>query len=283
MTVRLQQFSDEYATAVVELVHGILRDEFGFSGAAAEQTDLSDIRQHYGRGANNFWIAVDESGLVGTTGFVDLGRKQGLLRKMFVRSDCRGSGVAGLLLDNALKWATARGFVEIYLGTNSKFHAAQRFYTKHGFGMTFNTAECQTPDTVRVVCKVVHTAGHSEQYQIDMPADGKGAKGGDVMTKTHATGSGTSYGMRYLLKMIWNVATAERDDDGNAAGGHPEPQAPAGFETWWDDLQTVAEDGLPALKAAWDQSDQKFKSYLTKQNLRGWEVLKSRAAKVVKS
>ena len=133
VTVRLQQFSDEYATAVVELVHGILRDEFGFSGAAAEQTDLSDIRQHYGRGANNFWIAVDESGLVGTTGFVDLGRKQGLLRKMFVRSDCRGSGVAGLLLDNALKWATARGFVEIYLGTNSKFHAAQRFYTKHGF------------------------------------------------------------------------------------------------------------------------------------------------------
>ena len=51
-----------------------------------------------------------------------------------------------------------------------------------------------------------------------MPADGKGAKGGDVMTKTHATGSATSYGMRYLLKMIFNVAVGtEKDDDGNAA------------------------------------------------------------------
>lgn len=133
MTVRLEQFSDAYATAVVELVHGILRDEFGFSEASAEQPDLSDIGQHYGRGASNFWVAVEESRLVGTTGFVDLGGKQGLLRKMFVRSDFRGSGVARLLLRNAMKWAMEHGFVELYLGTNSKFHAAQRFYTKHGF------------------------------------------------------------------------------------------------------------------------------------------------------
>jgi hypothetical protein len=50
-----------------------------------------------------------------------------------------------------------------------------------------------------------------------MPADGKGAKGGDVMTKTHATGSAIQYGMRYLLKMIFNIAVGD-DDDGNAAG-----------------------------------------------------------------
>lgn len=145
MTVRPEQFSDEYATAVVELVHGILRDEFGFSGAAAEQPDLSDVRQHYGRGTSNFWIAVDENRLVGTTGFVDLGCKQGLLRKMFVRADSRGSGVALLLLDNAMKWARDHDFLEIYLGTNSKFHAAQRFYAKHGF---VPVSPGSLPDTV---------------------------------------------------------------------------------------------------------------------------------------
>jgi hypothetical protein len=37
------------------------------------------------------------------------------------------------------------------------------------------------------------------------------------MTKTHATGSAVSYGMRYLLKMIFNIAVSDRDDDGNAA------------------------------------------------------------------
>jgi hypothetical protein len=48
-----------------------------------------------------------------------------------------------------------------------------------------------------------------------MPSDGKGAKGGDVMTKTHATGAASQYGMRYLLKMIFNVAIGEDDNDGN--------------------------------------------------------------------
>lgn len=35
------------------------------------------------------------------------------------------------------------------------------------------------------------------------------------MTKTHAVGAGLSYGMRYLLKMIFNVAIGEDDRDGN--------------------------------------------------------------------
>lgn len=68
---------------------------------------------------------------------------------------------------------------------------------------------------VRVLCYVAHAQGHSRTYHIDMPADGKGAKGGDVMTKTHAVGAGASYGMRYLLKMIFNVAVGEDDADGN--------------------------------------------------------------------
>lgn len=88
-------------------------------------------------------------------------------------------------------------------------------YTKHGFSLSFGTAESPIPEYVRVLCTVAHSAGASRPYQIDMPADGKGAKGGDVMTKTHATGAATSYGMRYLLKMIFNVAIGEDDTDGN--------------------------------------------------------------------
>jgi hypothetical protein len=45
------------------------------------------------------------------------------------------------------------------------------------------------------------------------------------MTKTHAMGSGVSYGMRYLLRMIFNLAI-DYDDDGNAAGGRAKPERP---------------------------------------------------------
>jgi hypothetical protein len=88
-------------------------------------------------------------------------------------------------------------------------------YTKHGFSLSFDTAEGAPEGCIRVVCFVA-VGGHSRTYHIDMPADGKGAKGGDVMTKTHATGAGVTYGRRYLLGMIFNMVIGE-DNDGNDA------------------------------------------------------------------
>lgn len=96
--------------------------------------------------------------------------------------------------------------------------ALRPIYTKEGFAISFDTGETQVADAVRVLAYVTHKAGFTRQYHADIDASGKGARGGDVMTKTHATGSAMSYGMRYLLKLIFNVAVGEDDDDGNAAG-----------------------------------------------------------------
>jgi len=95
--------------------------------------------------------------------------------------------------------------------------ALRPVYTKHGFALSFDTGESKVESCILVTCRVSHVGGHGRTHSIDMPADGKGAKGGDVMTKTHATGSAVSYGMRYLLKMIFNIAVG--DDDGNSASG----------------------------------------------------------------
>jgi hypothetical protein len=95
--------------------------------------------------------------------------------------------------------------------------ALRPIYTKYGFVLSFDTPPGAPEGMQRIVCHVSKGA-HTRPYSIDMPADGKGAKGGDVMTRTHATGSAVSYGMRYLLRMIFNIAIGEADDDGNAAG-----------------------------------------------------------------
>lgn len=96
--------------------------------------------------------------------------------------------------------------------------AMRPIYTKHGFALSFDTAPDSPADWVRMICYVSHRDGFTRKYQADMPSDGKGAKGGDVMTKTHAVGSGMSYGMRYLLKLIFNISVGP-DDDGNASSG----------------------------------------------------------------
>jgi hypothetical protein len=90
-------------------------------------------------------------------------------------------------------------------------------YSKHGLAPSFNTEPTGDPNTMRVVCMLGHRDGHTRRYQIDMPIDTKGARGGDVMTRTHATGSALSYAKRYLLVAAFNLAIDD-DDDGNAAG-----------------------------------------------------------------
>jgi hypothetical protein len=94
-------------------------------------------------------------------------------------------------------------------------------YTRHGFSISFDTDDSPKPEHIRVLAYVAR-GGFTRTYKVDMPADGKGAKGGDVMTKTHATGAGMQYGMRYLLKGIFNIAIGDEDKDGNAPDGMPE-------------------------------------------------------------
>jgi hypothetical protein len=95
--------------------------------------------------------------------------------------------------------------------------AIRPIYSRHGFSLSFGTGDTKLENHVRVVCTVA-AHGHREYPFLDMPADGKGARGNDVMTKTHATGAAITYGKRYLLGMIFNLAVT-RDDDGNGAGG----------------------------------------------------------------
>lgn len=94
--------------------------------------------------------------------------------------------------------------------------AIRPIYSAEGLGLSFDTEDSPKAEHVRIVCYVTR-GRYTRKYKIDMPADGKGAKGGDVMTKTHAAGSAATYGQRYLLKMIFNIAIGD-DDDGNAAG-----------------------------------------------------------------
>ena len=99
--------------------------------------------------------------------------------------------------------------------------AVRPIYTRHGFSLTFDTGESE-PSSVLVKCRVSRGSYH-RTYSILMPADGKGPKGNDVMTKTHAAGSAVTYGRRYLLGMIFNIAVGQDDDDGNGAAGKGSP------------------------------------------------------------
>ena len=131
-----------------------------------------------------------------------------------------------------------------YASYNQLDKALRPIYTKHGFSLSFDTSESSKESHVRVLCHVSHGDGHTRTYQADMPADGKGAKGNDVMTKTHASGAAMTYGMRYLLKLIFNVAIGEQDTDGNMPDPVVNEEQAANLQSLIDE---VGEEGKKAL------------------------------------
>ncbi len=114
-----------------------------------------------------------------------------------------------------------------------------------------------------------------------MPADGKGAKGGDVMTKTHAVGAAKSYGKRYLLKDIFNIAIGEEDTDGNVPKADL-PKPPEGYDSWKADMNALADEGTEALQAAWKKSSG-MRGYAATFDAAWWATTKNKAAKAEKS
>jgi hypothetical protein len=58
-----------------------------------------------------------------------------------------------------------------------------------------------------------------------------------------------------------------------------QPQAPAGYGEWLTDLSAVVDNGIDALKAAWQQSPIAFRQFITSTNAGGWEGMKAAAQK----
>lgn len=142
---------------------------------------------------------------------------------------------------------------------------------RHGFAISHETG---WPDksTVEVIGILTHRLGHEKRSRFLSSADTSGSKNG-----VQAFGSAIEYGRRYTTTDLLNIVTRGGDDDGRKAG---QPAAPEGFDDWWVDLTTTAEDGTAVLKAAWDQSPVEFKRHVAKTNPKSWEDLKRKAAKV---
>lgn len=98
-------------------------------------------------------------------------------------------------------------------------------YTAEGLSVSFDTYSLERDkdlpplDTgkVRVIGFCSHKGGHTRKYHLDGALDDAGKDGTKNKTGIQAMGSTVSYLRRYLVCMIFNVATAD-DNDGNGAG-----------------------------------------------------------------
>jgi len=132
-----------------------------------------------------------------------------------------------------------------YASAEAVDKAIEDLLKEERMSLSFEPEPHPLPDMVRIV-GILSLGAYSKRYPLDMPADGKGAKGGGVMSRTHATGSAITYGKRYLKNMIFNLRFKERDDDGNAAAGTQEVMPEHIVEEWIEAMKQAPD--LDSLK-----------------------------------
>ncbi|HUP11757.1 MAG TPA: GNAT family N-acetyltransferase [Niastella sp.] len=135
MKTSIEAYTDRYKQQVIDLIVPIQQEEFIIPITAEDQPDLQKIPTFYQIDNGNFWLAINDGRVVGTISLLDIGNRQGALRKMFVHKEYRGKehGTAQLLLNTLFSWAKRKDYAEVYLGTTAKFLTAHRFYEKNGF------------------------------------------------------------------------------------------------------------------------------------------------------
>lgn len=116
--------------------------------------------------------------------------------------------------------------------------AIRPLYTKHGFSLTFD-AEQHDDGRVTIICDVLHAQGHRERKTLKGNLDTVGTNGTRNKTDIQGLGSSSTYLRRYLTCMVFNVAIANEDKDGNrerAAGATISAAQYKQLSRWLDEV-----------------------------------------------
>lgn len=134
--IEIITFRKDQEQDIRKFVLNIQNDEFKLGFTKEEQPDLMDIEHFYREG--NFWTALINDEIVGTIGLQKLDKDNGVLRKMFVNAQYRGTHhqIAKLLFDKLFDNAIALQLKTIWLDTPSIALSSHRFYEKNGFLQT---------------------------------------------------------------------------------------------------------------------------------------------------
>jgi len=78
---------------------------------------------------------------------------------------------------------------------------------KHGF--SYSTKMELLPDGVKVVCKVTHSSGHSEESPMQVPLGNKT----DIMSQTQVVAAAQTFAKRYAFCNAFGILTGDEDTD----------------------------------------------------------------------
>jgi GNAT superfamily N-acetyltransferase len=115
----------------------IIEEYYEAAGVVARDAKEDFARTYFSDGAG-VWLATLENDVVGCVALRQLAAiaHSGEVKRLYVRQQFRGRGIAGALYQSLETYAREQGYEWLYLDTTDEMLAAQKFYTALGYEMT---------------------------------------------------------------------------------------------------------------------------------------------------
>ena len=132
--IEIRSVEDPASIAAVQsLVRAHMVAISGVDGAEANERVIADLPAPYIPPHGMIWLAWDGADALGCLAMHEIAPETAELKRMYVRTEARGRGVARRLTEHAIAVATVRGYARLRLGTLPHMHAAQQLYASLGF------------------------------------------------------------------------------------------------------------------------------------------------------
>jgi GNAT superfamily N-acetyltransferase len=131
--VAVRRVTSEESKAAWEIVE----EYYEAASVVARDTKDQFERIYFCDGAG-VWLATIANAPVGCVALRSLTKfaRSGEVKRLYVRPQHRGRGIAGALYESLEKYARERGYEWLYLDTTDEMVAAQRFYAALGYELT---------------------------------------------------------------------------------------------------------------------------------------------------
>jgi len=117
-----------------------LVEEYFKAADVVSREDRSEFREEYFGEGRGLWLARTEGESAGCVGLRELrwpgdgqGGRCAEIKRMYVRNEFRGRGIAERLLKSAERFARDSGYAWIFLDTTDEMAAAARLYERNGY------------------------------------------------------------------------------------------------------------------------------------------------------
>ena len=115
----------------------LIRDHFEAHSEAHDPSEICAIIDKlpspYTPPTGGLWVAWESDQPVGCVALQSLTGDTGEVKRMYVKPEHRGKGIARALAHLVIEEARARGYVRLRLGTLASMQPAQNLYTSLGF------------------------------------------------------------------------------------------------------------------------------------------------------